>query len=438
MGMNVRMRRALVLNILLILVAGSAIAAVPVESVEELRLPENFEARRALKELIVAPRREAMRSPERVIRQVVGAEAVRYEMRTQNGHFYLLFTNREDDEFAVYNRGSYIIKRRLDDGAFVQVKVFYRSDPGFFVRMFPEGNRTVMDLYVGGVRTYRDVVIPASFGSILIEPFAAVQRMTRDIIRWEELQRVESLRAYESVARMVETARRELPHLPDAEDGAMSADGSLVFIESLVLQDQLPGFNCSGFAKWICDGIAHPATGSFLEIEPLKEKHLDLRGHQWSRLQEEERDPYFGLDWSRNLARHIAAIEPDGSSGELPHPEALDVRSVPFSSYVEDVGFPVSELPRIMYFLALREPGHFYIASLSRDFGEDPPLRQHVHVAVLFPYFDADGSFRTAVMERNVETSLESLERRYGEDYIHLVRIRARRDFVPPRIRTTD
>ena len=430
--------RVLAVSFVLVLIAGALQASVPVESVDDAPVPENFEARRALRETIVAPRREVMRSGERVISQVVGAEAVRYEVRRQNGHFYLLFTNREDNGFAVYNRGSYIIKRRLDDGAFVQVKIFYRSDPGFFVRIFPEGERTVMDLYVGGVRTYHDVVLPASFGNVLIEPFAAVQRMTRDIIRWDQLQRGYPLSVYEPVAGMVETARRELPYLPDAEDGAMDADGNLVFIESLVMQDQLPGFNCSGFAKWICDGIVHPATGNFLDIEPLKEKHLDLRGHQWSRLQEDARDPYFGLDWSRNLARHLAAVGATGVREELPHPEALDVRSAPFSRYVEDVGFPVAELPRIMYFLALREPGHFYIASLNREFGQDPPLRQHVHVAVLFPYFTADGHFRTVVMERNVETSLESLERRYGEDYIHLVRVRARRDFEPPRIRAVD
>jgi len=38
-----------------------------------------------------------------------------------------------------------------------------------------------------------------------------------------------------------------------------------------------------------------------------------------------------------------------------------------------------------------------------------PTLRQHHHVIVLFPYFDARGSFQVVVMERNQETSLASL-----------------------------
>jgi len=432
------MRRFVCITMILGTLAVALAAAVPVESVDAAQVPENFEARRGMRETIVAPRREVMRSRQQVVSQVVGAPRVRYEVRQQHGHFYLLFTNEQSGDFALYNRGSYIIKRRLNDGAFVQVKVFYRSDPGFFVRIFPDGERTVMDLYVAGERTYENVVLPASLGDILLEPFASVQRMSGDIVDWDSLYRRYPLGEYASIRAMVAEARRELPHLPDAEDGAMDENGNLVFIESLVLQDQLPGFNCSGFAKWVCDGLFQPATGSFLDIDELKEKHLDLRGHQWSRLHEDDRDPYFGLDWSRNLARHLAAVSPRGRLEELPHPEALDVRQVPFSRYVEDVGYPVSELRRILYFLALREPGTFYIASLNREFGSEPSLRQHVHVAVLFPYFDVDGRFQATVLERNVESSVESLERRYADDYIHLVRVEARSDFAPPRIRTPD
>jgi hypothetical protein len=331
-----------------------------------------------------------------------------------------------------------------------------------------------MDLYVAGVQTYDDVLLPVSFGRVLFDPFSRVRRMSEDLVRWEDLYRPYPVSAYAEIREMVAKARAALSTLPDAEDGAMDAEGNLVFIESLVLQDQLPGFNCSGFAKWVCDGIVGPATGEYLPIEALKEKHLDLRGHQWSRLNEDERDPYFGLDWSRNLARYLAALEERPAAGRsevaeasgpaaghaaatvesrpaasgsavtnrvretLPHPEAQDVRSVPFSRYVEDVGYPVDELPRILYFLARSEPGNFYIASLNREFGEQPTLRQHVHVAVIFPYFSEEGRFRVSVMERNLETSLDSLERRYGENYIHLVRARAQENFVPPRMTRPD
>jgi hypothetical protein len=117
-------------------------------------------------------------------------------------------------------------------------------------------------------------------------------------------------------------------------------------------------------------------------------------------------------------------------------PEALDVRNVPSAQYTEDVGYRVDTLTSVLYRLARRDPGTFYLGSVNRLFGEDPVLRQHTHVVALFPYFDRAGTFHVAVMERNVETSVASLERRYGNDFIHLVRVPGSDDFTPPRFGT--
>ena len=57
---------------------------------------------------------------------------------------------------------------------------------------------------------------------------------------------------------------------------------------------------------------------------------------------------------------------------------------------------------------------------------------------ILLPYFDAGGAFRVAVMERNLQTSLASLSRRYGSEYVHLVRIDAEGTFSPPKIETAN
>ncbi len=59
-------------------------------------------------------------------------------------------------------------------------------------------------------------------------------------------------------------------------------------------------------------------------------------------------------------------------------------------------------------------------------------LRLHDHVVVIFPYVDARQVFRVAVFERSVETSLDSLSRRYPGDFVHLVRFDVGGDFQPP------
>ena len=94
----------------------------------------------------------------------------------------------------------------------------------------------------------------------------------------------------------------------------------------------------------------------------------------------------------------------------------------------------MESLRSVLYSLARTEPGTFYLGSVNGLFGSDPVLRQHTHVLVLFPYFDGNGRFEAAVMERSIETSVASLERRYPDDFIHLVRVRGDSDFEAPEI----
>lgn len=395
--------------------------------------PETHDVRREYLETAVGPlsaieRFSDLRTPsfEAGRDVIVGAEeAAEYR--------YLFFVPEIDGEFPLFSAGTYILRRRRNDGGLDQLKIFLRSDPGFFVRIWPDGEeRSTLSLYLAGVELYRGVPLPVSLEVLLEEPFERIVDLTQGRIDWPIVFPETAHPGYRDVAVTADRARSMLHTLPDAEDGAMDEEGNLVFIDSLVLQDQEPGFNCSGFAKWIVDGLFMGRYGRYLPIEPLKRKHLELRGHRWSEPLEEDRDPYFGLDWTRNLATAMLSAE---QGGREVHPEAADVRTVPYHVYVEDIGFPVERLPQILYFLAVREPGHVYIASLNRAFGSDPPLNQHVHVAVFFPYFDEKGRFFVDVMERNVETSLESLDRRYHADHVHLVSVRADRSFAPPVIR---
>jgi hypothetical protein len=227
--------------------------------------------------------------------------------------------------------------------------------------------------------------------------------------------------------------RTRLKSLRDAEDGAMDSDGRFVFIrDGSAQQPGKGGFNCSGFAKFVMDGFYKPLTGKLADVGALKERSLDARGNRWSSAYEEQRDPYFGLDWSRNLARVLAAAR----TGErLPPAEFADVRGLERFPYVEDVGYPIESLEAILYLLARREPGFLYIGSLNREAEDGTPVRQHHHLAVFFPYLDDKSVTRVVVMERNVETSLASLQKRFPRDSVHLVRVDSEGDFAPPQIR---
>lgn len=429
--------------LLLLLLPGAFLfAPVPAAGLPEARrpqleLPENVEARRHFHRTVIGSISTVAAVQDTRFEQSATLHPVRFEVQRTPDHVYLLFLNQRRhitdgsraNGFPIAGAGSWVVRRSGKDGSFEQIKVFLADHPDFFVRIFPNGDRSTMEVILAGDTVYRDLTVPLAFTRILRLPFADVMRSTAAVVDWSLFAAPPHHNEYRTVEAIVRRMRPELAVLPDAPDGAMDRHGNLVSIDTLAMQSQEPGFNCSGFAKWVVDGLYWPRTGEYLDIEQLKKRHLGRRGHGWSDRLEEERDPYFGLDWSRNLALAMKRLEYPETELDI---TAADVGSVQFSQAVPNIGFPLEELSRVLYLLAVREPGYLYIGSINREFGTSPVLRQHVHLALFFPYFDARGRYQVAVMERNVETGVTSLQRRHRDSDVHLVRVKAEEPFVPP------
>lgn len=96
-----------------------------------------------------------------------------------------------------------------------------------------------------------------------------------------------------------------------------------------------------------------PAYWEAFSVAALK-KRRDDRGNRWSSGLETQRDPYFGLDWTRNLALAYRRITfPDAQVDQV------NVDDLAFHPYREDVGYPVSWLNSLAWELAVREAGYF-------------------------------------------------------------------------------
>jgi len=408
--------------------AGPALGAPPA-----VMMPaENWEARTRLADSIIAPIREAAAAPRRVVEQQEGASRVQFSTSRQAGSLYMVFANPAGGGYPLDGAGTYIIKRSLDDGSFTQVKVFVQDGPGTYVRIFPDGDRTLMDAWLFGKPFQVGVVLPVTFDRVLTAPFASVIEWTSPVVDWSLLLGPEPGDADARVQAMVRTLASRLPSLRDMDDGAMDDAGKMVYIATGEPAGK-GGFNCSGFAKWVADGLYAPLAGHPMEIGPLKSRDAG-QSHAWAARYEEELDPWFGLDWSRGLARAVAQAQ----TGTAPSDEQIDVRDSDRLPYIRDVGYPVTDLEYLLYFLARRDPGTFYIGSVNAPSAAasegTPVLRQHHHLVVLFPYFEATGRFQVTVLERNLKTSLPSLSRRYGTEYVHLVRVRSEGTFAPPKI----
>jgi hypothetical protein len=258
---------------------------------------------------------------------------------------------------------------------------------GHFARIYPFGERSRMDIVAYGGVLYREVILPLPFEDSLRSPLSRIMRLTSDVVDWNLFSPDPALHA--ETRSLADSIRRWLPGLRYGEDGALDADGRPVYIASLLPQGPAPGLNCSGFVKWIADGILHPLTGSWLSVAAIKERMTDWRGTSFTEKFEETHDPFFGLDWSRALAKEAWQVMYPGRSEDSPL--AHDVSDPPFalivndsnpvnggSSYrsftdnFDDAGIEVAGLKATLFMLASREPGRFYLAQFNARDPEPP------------------------------------------------------------------
>ena len=204
--------------------------------------------------------------------------------------------------------------------------------------------------------------------------------------------------------------------LNDSSIGAIDADGKYTINSN-------SGLNCSGYIKWIADGFYMPIrkkrgeTPLFMSIQELRVKHPECRGDRYTNIFEESRDPYFGLDWTRNIAVKLATLQNNREYSN----EYFDVRDSKILDYVEDRGYPLENIKEVIIEQSKTFANRWYLGSISGPFGDNPRLHQHYHVCAFIPFIDEDGKISVTVFERNKETSFDYLEKRYPGTYCHLV-----------------
>ncbi len=416
------------------------------------KLPDGSDLRaRYWADYFSAPPRSVSRAP--TIQRGAGG-TFRFSYVEGTDHFYQIVSPLPAGadakaDIPLYAQGTWILKRAKKGGKPVQAKIFLRSDPGCFARLYPDGERSRLDLVVYGGVLVREAALPASFDRVFASPLADIIRWSGSLVDWDLLSPRPA--DYAGARELVRAIRARLGSLRYAEDGALDAEGRPVLIATGEPQAAPAGLNCSGFAKWVVDGFYGPLMGRYLDPRAMAERRDDTRSNSFAKPFETELDPYFGLDWTRNLAVALAdAVHPNRSHGLF----EADVTDSPFallasqppsgsingsSAYEDypaperDLGYEGRGLEALLYALAARDPDAMYLASLSRRGGGPVAgLLRHYHVAVIVPYFEIDGSFRTAVFESAAETSLRALVSRVGTDFVHLVRLPLLPDFEPP------
>jgi len=420
------------------------------DSLVRLRIKNSWMLEAPDRVLSQPARKENLESGERVeIRTVVGKEEfmvlVSRELTRDTDTAKRIGTG----QFPGWIQGSWMLTRRKDTGAATQIKIFLRSDQQTFIQFHPlNSDKCLLDAVVYGGYIAHSIPVAVSFDRLYTMPLNEVLRLVENKFPIRYFQ--PDVSNYRETRAFVAQVRSRLKGLRFVDDGAINENGKYVFIETLQPQPaNLQGFNCSGFSKWIIDGILRPVTGKRLPITPLKAPFGD-RGSSFTANYELKKDIFFGLDWIRNLAAEANGTLRSPSYRSLDEFEvrrndfahilmndngSLVVHSYP--GFLSDAGYGIEGLHPLLYTLAIDEPFSFYLAASNVEVGTPssprgtPSLRQYNHVAVFVPYFDENGFFKIAVFESAVETSFPDYRKRHSGQYVNLVKIPVSPTFDP-------
>lgn len=381
------------------------------------------------------------------------------EVRFEQGpsEMLILLARERQGLYPGWVQGSWILYRNLSDGKIKKIRLYLRSDPYVYVEFRPQdAGKSVYDVvaYSGYVAYSRP--IPLDMEDLYTLSMKQVLSLAGKGFPAEYFD--VDPRMYRDLRSFVVKVRSYLPQLSYGDDGALDEQGQPVYIASLEPQGTSWGLNCSGFTKWLIDGMLRPITGQGLPINEIK-KPAGNRGSNFTDPLEALLDPFFGLDWTRNLAiqanrvlraPHYATLQEieitDSPVSQLFLKKNNKTELVSFPPYLKNAGFNIEGLPALMYSLAVQYPQWLYLVSVNTDrtavlrqypSGTVLPsegakgIRRHFHVAALVPYFTEDGVFKVSVFESAAETSFDTFVRRYPGYQVNLVRIPFSEEFVP-------
>ena len=391
------------------------------------------------------PARVLGKSPEYYVLRGGSRVQVRVETSAQNrDEFAIVIAREQNGAYSGWAQGSWVLTRRRDnDPSGMRIRVFLRSDYNTYVQFRPfSDEKCHMDVVLYDGYVMRSHPLPVPFERLFTMQLDEILGLAANAFPLRYFEPEPDM--YRDTRAFIARVRARLNELFFLDDGAQDENGNFVFINTLAPQARPGGVNCSGFVKWIVDGLLRPITGERLAITPLKARFGE-RGTPFTDTWEELRDPFFGLDWARNLASTAGTVLRSPAFGVL---DEIEVRGNPFSygilrqasgstvfaypGYIQNAGFGFEGLYPLLYTLAIDEPGRIYLASVNDELGAPetpdnprglPRIRQYYHEAVLVPYFTERGVFQVAVFESGEETSFSAFRNRYPGQFVNLVRI---------------
>ncbi|MCR5289434.1 MAG: hypothetical protein K6E51_05535 [Treponema sp.] len=426
-----------------------------------LNVPDSAQVRKSQLETWFLAPLEMLRMQAPVLYTSETGDIFQTRMEEQDSTFSIFVSPQSFLSVAVYNDkgqssefqqvfpgdacGSWVLVRDKVLGEPLYIRYYFTADADVYLQINPDNERTRVDLLIYGCYATRSLPIGVPFERFYTASFADVYNWTKKNLPWHYF--VDNTGMYRNTRQMIAMIRQALPGIHPTEDAMYDEHGLPVSIATgkpLEIAEEFKNklsLSSAGFVKWIVDGLILPIAGGCTKREPLLVPTVTYKQTGFQGIMARKYDLSFSLDWTRNLASALFSVH----SGKtyLFNESGVDVTIEPFNAslttngvmqspaYIKDSGYMTRDLPALLYVLSAINPEYCYLAAIRQTAKVTPETKLFNQCAVIFPYFDTNGRFSCVVFENGEELTLQKFCKKYGSDFIHLVRIQSSDRFYP-------
>lgn len=349
-------------------------------------------------------------------------------------------------------QGTWVLYKDYKTGENLSIRIYPRENPELYLRLTPaREDMTYFDICLFNAYVKRRYPIGLSFNTLCYFSISQMRSFTKDSLQWDLFNPPSFSSTVEACSDMISDRLSTLVYLEDGgfdewgvpihlKDGRKQTNQEIIYQlrEVQNAENVVGGVNAYGFLKWIIDGMIRPVAGQGVFVQSLLSQTVSNKSQFNTTL--EDNEIFLGLDWIRNLS--AAALTMQLRRTSKPLSSGVDVKIEPFASapimrtkeekvkyesfegYLNSAGYQTAYLEPLLYYLAVTEPGHFYLGAVNREVGSSP-LRQYSHVVSFFPYFDALGAFHIDVYESAKKTDISNFVSMNQDAFVALTRVKA-------------
>ncbi len=454
------LRMILISTVFSAFAASGLMAYKPVYGIDYMAVPDSSEIRKQAEELWFFKDIEVIREfPSEIHKNSVGQNfqisleedsdnfsvivapetSVTYEFHDDSNP-EAAFTRESVNQYPADACGSFILERDIATGKAKSVRFYFTNDSGVYVQFSKKGEKTLADYVIGGYYAARSVPVGVRFENLYTASISEVRLWTQKSLPWRYSD--VSYGQYAQKLHMIDTIRKNLNRVSMQYDAAYDENEKPIRIsdgsERSVSDDpSLRTLSSAGFVKWIVDGLVKPLSGSGTYLKPLLRPTVYTKENGYAGIRQAKDNLSFTLDWTRNLA--AARLSVQTKRKYLYEESGVDVNINPFSAtqtqqglatiagYMKNSGYKMDALPSVLYVLGSTEPTYFYLAAIRKKLPSVPGKSAEIYTfdeaAVIFPYFDKNGSFECIVFQNGKEVEIDDFISKNSDCFVHLTRV---------------